>query len=195
NAGRGLDEATPSQPCNVTGSVTGSVNQASTRMSSQPPTGATRRKAKTVKKLSLDAIGREQLAHAKDESSGRSSSTVFGGHEQVLRHTVIALREGASLTEHNSPGEATIIVLSGHVLLRRQHKLGGSQRRPAGHPAGAALPGGAQGHDRSAHHGHRALTHTGRPDHVGRPLTLPQPQAISTRWLRLLVLGRICPNP
>jgi len=69
------------------------------------------------KKLSLDAIGREQLAHAKDESSGRSSSTVFGGHEQALRHTVIALREGASLTEHNSPGEATIIVLSGHVLL------------------------------------------------------------------------------
>jgi quercetin dioxygenase-like cupin family protein len=70
-----------------------------------------------VKKLSLDAIGREQLEHAKRESSGRSSSTVFGGHEQVLRHTVIALREGSSLTEHNSPGEATIIVLSGHVLL------------------------------------------------------------------------------
>src|ERR1035437_2678413 len=70
-----------------------------------------------MKKLSLEAVGREQLAHAKDESSGRSSSTVFGGHEQVLRHTVIALREGSSLTEHNSPGEATIIVLSGHVLL------------------------------------------------------------------------------
>jgi quercetin dioxygenase-like cupin family protein len=76
-----------------------------------------RRKVKTLKKLSLDGIGREQLVHAKDESSGRSSSTVFGGHEQVLRHTVIALREGSSLTEHNSPGEATIIVLSGHVLL------------------------------------------------------------------------------
>ena len=72
---------------------------------------------KTVKKLSLDAIGGEQLAHAKDESSGRSSSTVFGGHEQVLRQTVVALREGSSLTEHNSPGEATIIVLSGRVRL------------------------------------------------------------------------------
>ena len=80
-----------------------------------PP--ATRPCLEAQKKLSLDAIGREQLAHAKDESSGRSSSTVFGGHEQALRHTVIALREGASLTEHNSPGEATIIVLSGHVLL------------------------------------------------------------------------------
>jgi quercetin dioxygenase-like cupin family protein len=76
-----------------------------------------RRKVKTVKKLSLDAVGREELEHAKGESSGRSSSTVFGGHEQVLRHTVIALREGSSLTEHNSPGEATIIVLSGHVRL------------------------------------------------------------------------------
>lgn len=70
-----------------------------------------------MRKLSLDAIGREQLKLAKDASSGRSSSTVFGGHEQVLRHTVIALREGSSMTEHNSPGEATIIVLSGHVVL------------------------------------------------------------------------------
>jgi len=30
---------------------------------------------------------------------------------------VVALREGSSLTEHNSPGEATIIVLSGRVRL------------------------------------------------------------------------------
>jgi len=70
-----------------------------------------------VNKLSLDAIAREQLERAKDASSGRSSSTVFGGHEHVLRQTVVALREGSSLTEHNSPGEATIIVLSGRVRL------------------------------------------------------------------------------
>lgn len=70
-----------------------------------------------MNKLSLDAIGREQLERAQDASSGRSSATVVGGHEQALRQTVIALREGSSLTEHNSPGEATIIVLSGHVLL------------------------------------------------------------------------------
>jgi quercetin dioxygenase-like cupin family protein len=62
-------------------------------------------------------VAREQLERAKDASSGRSSSTVFGGHEQVLRQTVVALREGSSLTEHNSPGEATIIVLSGRVRL------------------------------------------------------------------------------
>ena len=70
-----------------------------------------------MNKLSLDAIAREQIERAKDASSGRSSSTVFGGHEQVLRQTVVALREGSSLTEHNSPGEATIIVLSGRVRL------------------------------------------------------------------------------
>jgi quercetin dioxygenase-like cupin family protein len=70
-----------------------------------------------VKKLSLDALGREHLERARDASSGRSSSTVFGGHEQVLRQTVVALREGSSMKEHDSPGEATIIVLSGRVLL------------------------------------------------------------------------------
>lgn len=70
-----------------------------------------------MKKLSLDAIGREHLERAKDASSGRSSSTVFGGHEQTLRQTVIALRVGATMTEHNSPGEATLVVLKGHVRL------------------------------------------------------------------------------
>jgi quercetin dioxygenase-like cupin family protein len=70
-----------------------------------------------VNKLSLDAIAREQLERAKAASSGRCSSAVFGGHEHVLRQTVVALREGSSLTEHNSPGEATIIVLSGRVRL------------------------------------------------------------------------------
>ena len=70
-----------------------------------------------MNKLSLDAIAREQLERAKDASSGRSSATVFGGHEQVLRQTVVAIREGSSLAEHNSPGDATIIVLSGRVRL------------------------------------------------------------------------------
>lgn len=70
-----------------------------------------------MNKLSLEAVAREQLELAKDASSGRSSSTLFGGHERVLRQTVIALMSGSSLTEHNSPGDATIIVLSGRVRL------------------------------------------------------------------------------
>ena len=70
-----------------------------------------------MKKLSLDAVAREQLERALDSSSGRSSTTVVGGHESVLRQTVVALKEGSSLAEHESPGEATLIVLSGRVRL------------------------------------------------------------------------------
>jgi quercetin dioxygenase-like cupin family protein len=70
-----------------------------------------------MKKLSLDAVARTQLARAADAASGRSASTVFGGHEQTLRQTVIALAEVASLSEHQNPGEATVHVLSGRVRL------------------------------------------------------------------------------
>ena len=55
---------------------------------------------------------------AKRASSGRSAETVFGGHERHLRQTLIALRAGESLSEHENPGEATVQVLFGRVLLR-----------------------------------------------------------------------------
>ena len=42
---------------------------------------------------------------------------MFGGHEQVLRQTVIALSSGQALQEHDSPGEATVHVLHGRVRL------------------------------------------------------------------------------
>jgi quercetin dioxygenase-like cupin family protein len=42
---------------------------------------------------------------------------VYGGHEHVLRQTVIALHEGRQLDEHRSPGEATLYVISGRVQL------------------------------------------------------------------------------
>jgi quercetin dioxygenase-like cupin family protein len=70
-----------------------------------------------MKKFSLTALAREQLDRAATEHSGRSASTVFGGHEQVLRQTVIALREGHTLTDHGNPGEATLQVLAGRVRL------------------------------------------------------------------------------
>ena len=50
--------------------------------------------------------------------SGRAADTVYGGHEKILRQTVIALLDGRSLSEHENPGEATIYVLSGRVQLR-----------------------------------------------------------------------------
>ncbi|RVW02977.1 cupin domain-containing protein [Rhodococcus xishaensis] len=68
-------------------------------------------------KTSLTALARQQLKLAATMSSGRSSQTVFGGHQRHLRQTVIALTSGHSLAEHDSPGEATILVLSGKLAL------------------------------------------------------------------------------
>ena len=93
------------------------MNATVTQVSTGTPKGPPGERPSHVNKMSLDAIAREQLERAKEASSGRSSSTLFGGHERVLRQTVIALRNGSSLTEHNSPGDATIIVLSGRVRL------------------------------------------------------------------------------
>jgi len=70
-----------------------------------------------VEKFSLTAVVRLQLEQARTASSGRSADTVYGGHEHVLRQTVIALAAGRSMDEHDSPGEATIHVLAGRVRL------------------------------------------------------------------------------
>ena len=70
-----------------------------------------------MQKFSLDAIVREQAKRASAASSGRSAETVFGGHEHMLRQTVIVLTAGSALDEHENPGEATIQVLRGRVRL------------------------------------------------------------------------------
>jgi len=70
-----------------------------------------------MQKLSLDAIARQQLAAARTATAARSSTTVYGGHEHALRQTVLALLADATLAEHDNPGEATICVLSGRVVL------------------------------------------------------------------------------
>jgi quercetin dioxygenase-like cupin family protein len=70
-----------------------------------------------MEKLSLDAIAREQGKRVAAAPSGRSAETVYGGHEHALRQTVLALTAGSALDEHESPGEATIQVLSGRVRL------------------------------------------------------------------------------
>jgi len=65
----------------------------------------------------LDAIAREQTKRAAAASSGRSAETVYGGHEHALRQTVLAMTAGSALDEHESPGEATVHVLRGRVVL------------------------------------------------------------------------------
>ncbi len=71
-----------------------------------------------MQKSSVTALARQQLGLAGTGSSGRSARTVYGGHEHVLRQTVIALAAGQQLDEHENPGEATILVLHGRVRLR-----------------------------------------------------------------------------
>lgn len=70
-----------------------------------------------VQQESLTALVRHHLEAALSASSGRSAHTVYGGHEHSLRQTLIALRAGSSLNEHESPGEATLQVLQGRITL------------------------------------------------------------------------------
>jgi quercetin dioxygenase-like cupin family protein len=70
-----------------------------------------------MRSTSLTRLAEEQLEKARGASSGRAAVTVHGGHEHDLRQTVIALADGRSLGEHESPGEATLQVLSGRVRL------------------------------------------------------------------------------
>jgi quercetin dioxygenase-like cupin family protein len=70
-----------------------------------------------MEKSSLDDLVPQQLAISRTASSGRSAHTVYGGHGQVLRHTLLALAAGSSLDEHDNPGEATVQVLHGRVRL------------------------------------------------------------------------------
>jgi quercetin dioxygenase-like cupin family protein len=70
-----------------------------------------------MKKLSLDAVAREHLKKAASQTSGRSAETVYGGHERVLRQTLMAMTAGTVMAEHESPGEATLLVVVGRVRL------------------------------------------------------------------------------
>ena len=70
-----------------------------------------------MEKLSLTALARHHLETARQESSGRSAHTVYGGHEHILRQTVMAFTAGRRLDEHENPGEATVHVLHGRVRL------------------------------------------------------------------------------
>ena len=70
-----------------------------------------------MQKLSLDALAREHMERARRASSGRSSETVYGGHEHTLRQALVALTAGTTLAEHENPGEATAHVLAGRIRL------------------------------------------------------------------------------
>jgi len=68
-----------------------------------------------MESISLTSLASEKLAEAKKLNSGRAAHTIHGGHTHELRQTVLALLAGHDLSEHDSPGEATLQVLLGHV--------------------------------------------------------------------------------
>jgi quercetin dioxygenase-like cupin family protein len=67
--------------------------------------------------ISLTSLADEKLTEARKSHSGRAAHTIHGGHTHELRQTVLALLAGHELSEHDSPGEATLQVLGGHVRL------------------------------------------------------------------------------
>jgi quercetin dioxygenase-like cupin family protein len=70
-----------------------------------------------VEKISLTALARQHLAAAHNTPSGRSAHTIYGGHEHVLRQTLIALVADSVLDDHENPGEATVQILQGRIEL------------------------------------------------------------------------------
>ena len=68
-------------------------------------------------KLSVAATARDQARIAASGRAGRAAHTLYGGHDKMLRQTVIALTAGSALADHESPGEATLLVLGGQVRL------------------------------------------------------------------------------
>ncbi len=67
--------------------------------------------------ISLTGLAAEKLAEARQSHSGRAAHTIHGGHTHELRQTVVALLAGHELSEHDSPGQASLQVLQGHVHL------------------------------------------------------------------------------
>jgi len=70
-----------------------------------------------MQKISLEALARQQIEVAATAGGGHAADTVYGGHEKVLRQTVIGMAAHAVLAEHENPGEATVQVLRGRVRL------------------------------------------------------------------------------
>jgi quercetin dioxygenase-like cupin family protein len=67
---------------------------------------------------SINELADDRLAKAAAAESGRSSVTVYGRPGARLRQTLMALAAGRVMGEHKSPGDASLHVLRGRVLVR-----------------------------------------------------------------------------
>jgi quercetin dioxygenase-like cupin family protein len=70
-----------------------------------------------MQKISLEALARQQMKLAATAGGRHTADTVYGGHEKVLRQTMIGMIAGARLAEHENPGEATVLIWYGRVRL------------------------------------------------------------------------------
>lgn len=66
----------------------------------------------------LAEAARELLEQARELAAGRAARTLTPGAGASLKQTLVAIASGQRLDEHQTPGPATIQVLSGEVSLR-----------------------------------------------------------------------------
>jgi quercetin dioxygenase-like cupin family protein len=67
--------------------------------------------------VDLPALGGDLLTEAAGLAAGRTARTLTPGAGSPLKQTVMALRAGAHLQEHVTPGPASLLVLDGEVAL------------------------------------------------------------------------------
>ena len=67
--------------------------------------------------LDLDAAAEELLREAGGMSSGRAARTLTPGAHAQLKQTLVALRAGVALSEHETNGPATIQLLRGEATI------------------------------------------------------------------------------
>jgi quercetin dioxygenase-like cupin family protein len=82
--------------------------------------------------IDVHALAGELLHQATTENAGRAARTLPHPVDG-LRQTLIALREGAEMDEHESPGSASLLVIRGRVRLRAGDdsvELGAHQMAP-----------------------------------------------------------------
>lgn len=67
--------------------------------------------------LELTAAGADLLEEATGMASGRAARTLTPGAHAPLKQTLVALRGGVELSEHDVNGPATVLLLQGRATL------------------------------------------------------------------------------
>lgn len=64
-----------------------------------------------------DLIEEQIVLAGEGDTSGRSAKTLHGGKDRALRQTLVVMLAGHRMDEHVSPGEATVLVLGGTLVV------------------------------------------------------------------------------